>query len=71
MTSITELNLEKKQAGAEQAAESDDDIITEIQGHPQDGHQHVYVYCGHGDHYICHEEISIDGETQRVERAAK
>jgi hypothetical protein len=26
---------------------------------------------GRGDHYVCHEEISIDEETQRVERAAK
>jgi hypothetical protein len=31
---ITGLNPERKQAGAEQAAESDDDIIKEIQGHP-------------------------------------
>jgi hypothetical protein len=70
-TSITGLNQEQRQANTEQAAESDDDIIVEIQGHPQDGHQHVYIYRGPGDHYICHEEISIDEETQRVERAAK
>jgi hypothetical protein len=62
-SSIIGLNLEQKQAGAEQVAESDDDVIEEIQGHPQDGRQHVYVYRGRGDHYVCHEEISIDEET--------
>jgi hypothetical protein len=51
--------------------ESDDDVIEEIQGHPQDGCQHVYVCCGRRDHYVYHEEISIDEETQRVEQAAK
>jgi hypothetical protein len=71
MSSITELNPEQKQAGAKQAAESNDDVVEEIQGHPQDGRQHVYVCHGCGDHYVSHEEISIDEETQRVERAAK
>jgi hypothetical protein len=71
MSLITRLNLEQKQAGAEKAAESDDDVVEEIQGHPQDGRQHVYVYRRCGDHYVCQEEISIDEETQRVERAAK
>jgi hypothetical protein len=51
--------------------ESDDDVVKKIQGHPHDGHQHVYVCRGRGDHYVCHEEISIDEETQRVERAVK
>jgi hypothetical protein len=69
--SITGLNQEQRQADAEQAAESDGDIVEEIQGLPQDGRQHVYVCRGCGDHYVCHEEISIDEETQRVERAAK
>jgi hypothetical protein len=69
--SITRLNQEQRQADAKQAAESDDDVVEEIQGHPQDGRQHVYVCRGCGDHYVCHEEISINEETQRVERAAK
>jgi hypothetical protein len=34
------LSQEQEQANAEQAVESNDDIIEEIQGHPQDGHQH-------------------------------
>jgi hypothetical protein len=65
------LSQEQEQADAEQAAESDDDIIEEIQGHPQDGHQHVYIYRERGDHYVCHEEISIDEEMERVERATR
>jgi hypothetical protein len=70
-SSITGLNQERKQADAEQATESDDDVIEEIQRHPQDRHQHVYIYYEHGDHYVCHEEISIDEDTERVERAAR
>jgi hypothetical protein len=31
----------------------------------------VYVYRERGDHYVCHEEISIDEEIERVERAAR
>jgi hypothetical protein len=62
---------EQEQANAEQVAESDDDVIEEIQGHPQDGRQHVYICCERGDHYVCHEEISIDEETEWVERAAR
>jgi hypothetical protein len=73
--SINGLNQEQRQADAEQAveqaAESDYEVIEEIQGHPQDRRQHVYVCRGRGDHYVCHEEISIDKETQRVERVAK
>jgi hypothetical protein len=70
-SSITELNKEQKQASAEQVVESEDDIVEEIQGHPQDGRQHVYVYRECGDYYVCHEDISIDKETSRVERAAR
>jgi hypothetical protein len=55
----------------DQAAESDDDIVEEIQGHPQDGRQHVYICHRRGDHYVCHEEISIDKEMERVEQAAR
>jgi hypothetical protein len=25
----------------------------------------VYIYCERGDHYVCHEEISIDEERER------
>jgi hypothetical protein len=70
-SSITRLNQEQKQASSEQAAESDDDVINEIQGHPQDGRQHVYICRERGDHYVCHEEISIDEEMERVERVAR
>jgi hypothetical protein len=65
------LSQEQEQAGAKQATESDDDVIKEIQGHPQDGWQHVYICRECEDHCICHEELSIDEETERVERAAR
>jgi hypothetical protein len=71
MTTTTEPGQDEQQAGAEQATESDDDVIEEIQGHPQDGHQHVFIYRKHGDHYVCHEEIPIDEEIETVERAAR
>jgi hypothetical protein len=64
-------NQEQGWTSTDQAAKSDDDVIEEIQGHPQDGRQHVYVCRERGDHYVCHEEISIDKETERVERAAR
>jgi broad specificity polyphosphatase/5'/3'-nucleotidase SurE len=70
-SSITTLNQERKQADAEQAAESDDDVVEEIQGHPQDGRQHVYICRERGDHYVCQEEISIDEEMAKVERATR
>jgi hypothetical protein len=70
-SSLAGLRQERKQTSAEQATESDDDIIMEIQGHPQDGRQHIYIYHEHGDHYVCHEEISIDEETNKVEQAAR
>jgi hypothetical protein len=69
--SITGINQGLKQAGAEQATESDDDVVEEIQGHPQDGHQNVYICRERGDHYVCHEEISIDEETTKVKRATR
>jgi hypothetical protein len=62
---------EQGQTNTDQAAESDDDVVEEIQGHPQDGRQHVYICRERGDHYVCHEEISIDEETKRVERVAR
>jgi hypothetical protein len=48
---------EQGQANMDQAAES----VEEIQGHPQDGRQHVYICHERGDHYVCHEV------TERVE----
>ena len=48
-----------------------DDEVEEIQGHPQDGRQHVYVWRQHGDHFIGHEELAETEEAARVERAAK
>jgi hypothetical protein len=65
------LGQEQEQAGAEQAVKSHDDVIKEIQGHPQHGRQHVYICRERGDHYVCHEEISIDEETERVERSTR
>jgi hypothetical protein len=70
-SSTTRLSQEQEEAGAEQATESDDDVIEEIQGHPQDRRQHVYICHECGNHYVCHEEISIDEETERVERATR
>jgi hypothetical protein len=69
--STTGPNQEPGQTSTNQAAESDDDVVEEIQGHPQDGQQHVYICRERGDHYVCHEEISIDEETERVEREAR
>jgi hypothetical protein len=69
--STIEPNQEQGWTSMDQAVESNDDVIAEIQGHPQDEWQHVYVCRERGDHYVCHEEISIDEETERVERAAR
>jgi hypothetical protein len=71
MSPTIRLSQEQEQAGAKQVTESDDDVIEEIQGHPQDERQHVYICREHGDHCVCHEELSIDEETERVERAAR
>jgi hypothetical protein len=49
----------------------DDNVLEEIDGHPKDGHQHVYVCHQCGDHFICHEEIPTADETRKVELAAK
>jgi hypothetical protein len=69
--SIAGPDQEQGQTNIDQAAKSDDDVIEEIKGHPQDRRQHVYICHECGDHYVCHEEISIDEETERVERAAR
>jgi len=48
-----------------------DNELDEIQGRPQDGCQHVYVWRQRGDHFIGHEELAETEEAMRVERAAK
>ena len=58
-------------AEGEKAQATSDDEVEEIQGRPQDGRQHVYVWRQHGDHFIGHEELAETEEAARVERAAK
>jgi hypothetical protein len=38
VTTTTEPGQGQERSSAEQATESDDDVVEEIQGHPQDGH---------------------------------
>ena len=45
--------------------------MEEIQGHPRDGRQHIYVWRQRGGHSAGHEEIAEVEEAERVERAAK
>jgi hypothetical protein len=66
-----ETSQQQEQPRTTHAAESDDDVLEEIQGHLQDEHQHVYVCSQRGDHYICHEEIPTVDETRKVKLAAK
>jgi len=56
--------------GAEAQAAYDDEV-EEIQGHPRDGRQHVYVWRQRSDHWAGHEELAEIVEAARVERAAK
>ena len=58
-------------AEGEEAYTASDDEVEEIQGHPHDGHQHVYVWRQCGDHWAGHEELAETEEAARVERAAK
>jgi len=58
-------------AEGEEAPAASDDEVEEIQEHPHDGRQHVYVWRQHGDHFIGHEELAETEEAARVERAAK
>jgi hypothetical protein len=68
----TEAGQQQEQPRTADAVEfNDDDVLEEIQGHPQDGHQHMYVCCQRGDHYIYHEEIPIINETKNIELVAK
>ena len=58
-------------AADEETRTASDDDVEEIQGHPRDGHQHVYVWRQCGDHFVGHEELAETEEAARVERAAK
>jgi len=58
-------------AEGEETQTAFDDEVEEIQGRPQDGRQHVYVWRQRGDHFIGHEELAETEEAARVERAAK
>jgi hypothetical protein len=58
-------------AANEETRTASDDDVEEIQGHPHDGRQHVYVWHQRGDHFIGHEELAETEEAARVERAAK
>ena len=58
-------------AEGEETRTASDDEVEEIQGRPQDGRQHVYVWRQRGDHFIGHEELAETEEAARVERAAK
>jgi len=58
-------------AEGEKTRTTSDDEVGEIQGRPQDGRQHVYVWRQRGDHFIGHEELAETEEAARVERATK
>jgi len=58
-------------AANEEPWEASDDDVEEVQGHPRDGRQHVYVWRQREDHFIGHEELAKTEEAARVERAAK
>jgi len=58
-------------AEGEETRAASDDEVEEIQGHPHDGRQHVYMRRQRGDHFIGHEELMETEEVARVERAAK
>jgi hypothetical protein len=60
-----------KNPGPEAAESEDDDVLEEIEGHPKDGRQHVYVYHQRGDHFVYHEEIPTADEMRNVELEAK
>jgi len=58
-------------AEGEETRTASDDEVEEIQGRPQDGRQHVYVWRQCGDYFIGHEELAETEEAARVERAVK
>jgi len=58
-------------AANEEPQVASDDDVEEVQSHPRDGRQHVYVWRQRGDRFIGHEELAETEEAARVERAAK
>lgn len=51
--------------------EEEEDVVEEVQGHPRDGQQHVYVSRWCNDQWVFHEEIPEVEEAEKVERATK
>jgi len=56
---------------AAEAQAASNDEVEEIQGHPRDGRQHVYMWRQCGDHWAGHEELTETEEAARVEPAPK
>jgi rubrerythrin len=68
----TEASQQLEEPRTANAVESeDDDVLEEIEVHPKDGRQHVYICHQCGDHFICHEEIPTADETRKVELVTK
>jgi len=55
----------------EEAQADFEDKVEEIEGHPHNGLQHIYVWHQRGGHWAGHEEITEVEEAERVERTAK
>jgi hypothetical protein len=60
-----------RSAQDEEPQASSEEEVEEIQWHPRDGHEHIYVWRQRGDHLAGHEEIAEVEEVDRVEQAAK
>ena len=45
-------------AEGKEAPAASDDEVDKIQGRPNDGREHIYVWRQRGDHFIGHEEIA-------------
>jgi hypothetical protein len=68
----TKAGQQQEEPRTADAVESeDDDVLEEIEVHPNNRRQHVYVCRQRGDHFIYHEEIPIADETRKVELEAK
>ena len=59
-----------KSAQGEEGQAGSEDEVEEIQGHPRDRSQHIYVWRQRGDHWAGHEEIAEVEEAER-EQASK
>lgn len=46
-----------RSAQGEEAQACSEEEVEEIQGHPRDDHQHIYVWRQRGDHWAGHKEI--------------